>query len=110
MHSCTVNLCSRKGGVNAFLSPGHLSDKQSAERRLARMMESRNSCENRRSWKRLREENKVGKKTVETSAARNVKYKFNLEVHNNHLTIETIQNKQVSASVYLSRDFKRGYL
>lgn len=53
---------------------------------------------------------RLEKKTVETSAARNVnKYKFNLEVHNNHLTSETIRNKQVSASVsvYLSRDFKR---
>lgn len=47
------------------------------------------------------------KKSVETG--RNVnKYKFNLELHNIHLTIETIRNKQVSASisVHLSRDFK----
>lgn len=50
---------------------------------------------------------RLEKKSVETG--RNVnKYKFNLELHNIHLTIETIRNKQVSASisVHLSRDFK----
>lgn len=37
---------------------------------------------------------RLEKKTVETSAARSVnKYKFNLEVHNNHLTIETIRKQ-----------------
>lgn len=101
-HKCTRHcecMFEKKGTLMLSTVPDTCWIK-SAEKRLASTAENRNSCKNRTHGgaaqgcvKEPRLEN-----TVETSPAHNGnKYTFNFELHNNHLRIKTIRNKQISA-------------
>lgn len=71
----------------------HLLDKQHAEK-------SWNESDARRSCKGCVKGTRSETKTVETSPAPYVKYKFNLELHNILLTNQMIPHTHISASVH----------